>query len=198
MAAARYRRRGGANPELSDLNSRTYRDEVAGRDLLRFPNPVNEISARLVAAGVVVEAVAFLVTGWPVWLVTLAVGFVLRVLAGPRLSPLALVITKVVVPRLDVVPKLVPGPPKRFAQGIGATLSVVSLAAWLLGSTWLATALVALIAIAATLESVFAICIGCKLFAALVRAGVIPASVCEECADISEKLRTHTSSTVAG
>jgi hypothetical protein len=165
--------------------------------MFRFPNPVNESSARLVAGGVVLQAAAFFVTGWPIWLVTLALGFVLRVLAGPRLSPLALVVTKVVVPRLDVAPKYVPGPPKRFAQGIGAALSLGALAAWLLGSTWLATTLVGLIAIAATLESVFALCIGCKVFAALMRVGVIPASVCEECADISEKLRTHTSTTVA-
>jgi hypothetical protein len=38
--------------------------------------------------------------------------------------------------------------------------------------------------VAATLESVFALCIGCKIFALLMRAGVIPAGVCENCNDI--------------
>ena len=90
---------------------------------------MNEVAARLVAAGAALQAVAYLITGWPVLLVTLAVGFVLRVLTGPRLSPLALLVTRVVVPRLDVAPRLVPGPPKRFAQGIGATLSVGALLA---------------------------------------------------------------------
>jgi hypothetical protein len=38
--------------------------------------------------------------------------------------------------------------------------------------------------VAATLESVFAFCIGCKIFAVLMRAGVIPPEVCENCNDI--------------
>jgi hypothetical protein len=44
-----------------------------------------------------------------------------------------------------------------------------------------AYALLGLLVVAATLESVFAFCIGCKLFALLMRAGVIPAAVCERC-----------------
>jgi hypothetical protein len=155
---------------------------------LRFPNPVNEVAARLVAAGVVVQAVAYLVTGWPVLLVTLAAGFVLRVLTGPRLSPLALLVTRVVVPRLRIPPKLVPGPPKRFAQGIGAVLSVGALVAWLAGAAGLAWVLVAMITAAATLESAFALCLGCKVFAALMRAGVIPREVCADCNDLSGRL----------
>jgi hypothetical protein len=42
-----------------------------------------------------------------------------------------------------------------------------------------------LVVVAATLESVFAVCIGCRIFAVLMRRGIIPESVCEECADIS-------------
>jgi hypothetical protein len=38
--------------------------------------------------------------------------------------------------------------------------------------------------VAATLESVFAFCLGCQIFAGLMRLGVIPESVCEECANI--------------
>ncbi len=38
---------------------------------------------------------------------------------------------------------------------------------------------------AATLESVFGFCLGCKVFAALMRIGVIPAEVCEACNDVS-------------
>ena len=94
------------------------------RRLLSFPNPVNEVAARLVAAGVVVLCLATLVTGWAWLLVPLAYGFVARVLAGPRFSPLGLFVTKVAVPRLPFEARPVPGPPKRFAQGIGATLSV--------------------------------------------------------------------------
>jgi hypothetical protein len=159
---------------------------------MRFPNPVNELVARLVAAGVVLQAVAYLVTRWPLFLVTLAVGFVLRVLTGPRLSPLALLVTRVVVPRLQAEPRWVPGPPKRFAQGIGAMLTVGALLAWLAGATGLAAVLIAMVGVAATLESVFAICLGCRLFALLMRAGIIPPEVCVACSDLSGRLAAAT------
>jgi hypothetical protein len=38
--------------------------------------------------------------------------------------------------------------------------------------------------VAATLESVFAFCLGCQVFALLMRAGLIPEETCERCADI--------------
>ena len=60
--------------------------------------------------------------------------------------------------------------------------------AWAADVRWLAIVLVALIVVAATLESVFAICLGCIIFARLMRWGVIPASVCESCGDISGRL----------
>ena len=41
-----------------------------------------------------------------------------------------------------------------------------------------------LAAIPDALKSVFAYCVGCKVFALLMRAGVIPEDVCEECNDI--------------
>ena len=145
------------------------------RRLLSFPNPVNEVAARLVAAGVVMLCLAILVTGWQWLLVPLAYGFV----AGPRFSPLGLFATKVAVPRLPFDARPVPGPPKRFAQGIGATLSAGAVVAALLGATGLAWLLVAAIAVAATLESVLAICLGCKAFAVLMRDGLIPESICE-------------------
>ena len=159
------------------------------RKLFGFPNPVNEIAARTVAAGVLVLAVAELSTGARWLLIPLAYGFVARVLTGPKLSPWAFTVTRVIVPRLPFAERSTPGPPKRFAQGIGAVLSTAALAAWAIaGWNLAADVLVGLIAIAATLESVFGICLGCKAFAQLMRAGVIPESVCEECADISRRL----------
>jgi hypothetical protein len=155
--------------------------------LFRFPNPVNEVAARVVAGGVVVMAVLFLATrqGW--LLVPLAYGFVARVLTGPRLSPLGQFATRVAAPRLGT--KLVPGPPKRFAQGIGAVVTVSAAVAWLAGAEPVALALVGLITIAATLEAVFALCIGCQVFGALMRVGVIPPDVCESCNDLQARLQ---------
>lgn len=85
-------------------------------------------------------------------------------------------------------PALVPGPPKRFAQGIGATLTTVALVAWVAGAPTVADVLVGRLIVAATMESVFGLCLACKAFALLMRVGVIPESVCLECADISTRL----------
>jgi hypothetical protein len=46
-----------------------------------------------------------------------------------------------------------------------------------------------LIAIAAGLESIFAFCVGCQVFALLMRAGLVPEEVCAECSDIRLRLR---------
>lgn len=53
-------------------------------------------------------------TGSPWLIVVLAVGFLARVLTGPRLSLLGQLATRVVAPRFGL-PNFVPGPPKRFA-----------------------------------------------------------------------------------
>ena len=47
-----------------------------------------------------------------------------------------------------------------------------------------AYALVAVLAIFAFLEAAFGLCVGCKVFALLIRTGVVPASVCRECANV--------------
>jgi hypothetical protein len=159
------------------------------RKLFAFPNPVNEVSARLVAAVVLALSVVFVVTGVRWLLVPLAYGFVARALTGPKLSPLGQLVTRVITPRLRVSARLVPGPPKRFAQGIGAAFTVTAVvAAFGFEGLTLARVLVAMVAVAALLESAFAYCVGCKVFAALMRAGVIPESVCAECNDLSVRI----------
>jgi hypothetical protein len=159
------------------------------RTVFRFPNPVNEVSARLVAAGVVVMAVTFVLTGWTWVLVPLAYGFVARVLAGPRFSPLGLLVTKVVTPRVPWRATFVPGPPKRFAQGVGVAFSLSAvILAFGFDAVTAARVLIAVLGVAAFLEAAFALCLGCKTFALLMRVGIVPASVCEDCQDLSARL----------
>jgi uncharacterized protein DUF4395 len=153
--------------------------------LFSFPDPVNEVSARLVAGGVVLMSLAAIVLGQPWIAAVIAYGFVARVLTGPTLSPLGQLVTRVITPRLPVDPRPVPGPPKRFAQGIGAVFSTTAAVLGLaLGLHTAAYVVLGLLVVAATLESVFAFCLGCKAFALLMRAGVIPASVCERCVSL--------------
>jgi Domain of unknown function (DUF4395) len=152
--------------------------------LLSFPNPVNEKAARVVAGGVALISALILATGWQWLLAVVAYGFWARVLTGPTLSPLGRFATGVAAPRLGP-PRYVPGPPKRFAQAIGAVVTTLAAVCALgLGWTTAAAVLTAMMVVFATLESVFAICVGCKLFAALMAAGLIPDEVCAECANI--------------
>ncbi|CAN5914553.1 DUF4395 domain-containing protein [soil metagenome] len=157
------------------------------RTLFSFPDPVDEVSARLVAAGVI--ALCLGVLAGVTWLIApLAYGFVARVTTGPTLSPLGQLVTRVVRPRSTIAPRLVPGPPKRFAQGIGAALSVTAAVAhFALAATGPALVAVAAILVAATLEAVAGVCLGCWLFARLIQVGVIPERVCIACADISTR-----------
>jgi len=158
--------------------------------LFSFPHPVNEVSARLVAGGVVLMSVASIAFDQPWLILVLAYGFLARVLTGPTLSPLGQLVTRVVTPRLPMEPRPVPGPPKRFAQGVGAVMCLTAaLLHFGFGATAAAYVMLGGIALAATLESVFAFCIGCRLFALLMRAGVIPDEVCAACADLSLRKR---------
>jgi hypothetical protein len=155
------------------------------RSLFSFPNPVNEHAARLVALGVVTMGVVTIAVDqhWLLWVIVY--GFVARVAAGPRFSPLGRLVTQVAVPALGRTPKLVPGPPKRFAQGVGVVFSVTALVLHAgFGATSAAEVVLAMLVVAASLEAFLGVCLGCIAFAQLMRAGVIPESACEACNDI--------------
>ena len=153
--------------------------------LFSFPNPVNETSARLVAGSVAVLAVVTVAfqQGW--LLPVLAYGFVARVLTGPTLSPLALVATRVVTPRLNVRHRYSPGPAKRFAQAIGAVFTLTATLLWFAaGAHTAALVLVGVLAVFASLEAALGVCIGCRAFYLGMRLGLVPPHVCEDCARV--------------
>jgi Domain of unknown function (DUF4395) len=152
--------------------------------MFSFPNPLNEKAARVVAGVVAVAGIVVLLTGAHWLLVPMAYGFWARVLTGPTLSPLGRLASGVIAPRLGP-PKYVAGPPKRFAQGMGAAFTTsAAVLALGFGLTAAADVLVGLLVVAATLESVFALCLGCQVFAVLMRLGVVPEETCERCANI--------------
>ena len=156
--------------------------------ILGFPNPVNETSARIVATGAVVMSLVFLVTGSGWVLVPLTYGFVARVLTGPTLSPLGRLATQVITPRIHRDHTFVAGPPKRFAQGIGATFTVTASVLWVLGFHTASFVVITMLAVAASLEAFVGFCLGCVIFGQLMRWNLVPESVCLECADISRRV----------
>lgn len=157
--------------------------------IIGFPNPVNEVAARAVAAQVLTAVLltiglgAFVDTAW-LWLTApLALGFLARVLTGPTLSPFGQLATRVLAPRLGRE-RLVAGPPKRFAQGIGATLTGLATLLQALGAHTAVIVLLVMVAVAASLESMAGVCVGCSLFALGMRLGLVPDETCAACANI--------------
>lgn len=148
--------------------------------IIGFPNPVNEKAARTVAGLVAALTLVTLATRW--WWLSgvLAVGFAARVLTGPRVDPFGRIATQLIAPRLGP-PKLVAGPPKRFAQGIGLALTSVAFAAALLGADAITAVLLGMLAGFALLESAAGFCAGCWIFGRLVRLGLVPETTCEAC-----------------
>lgn len=155
----------------------------------RFPDTVNDVAARLVAGVVVLIAVLTIVTDTQWLTLVLAYGFVARVIAGPTFSPLAR-LAVAVAPRL-AAPKVVPGPPKRFAQLLGAIFTVsAAVLTYGFDQFGAAQVLLALLVVPAALEAFAGWCLGCAIFAQLMRTGIIPASVCTQCDDIWSVSRT--------
>lgn len=154
------------------------------KQLFQFPDPVNENAARVVAGGVVVLSLVTIVFNLPWLLIIIAYGFIARVLTGPTLSPLGQVATRLVAPHLPV--KYCPGPPKRFAQGIGAVMSLAALVLALgLSLTGPAYIVLAVLTFFAFLESAFGFCLGCRVFSLLMRLGLIPEEICERCNNLN-------------
>lgn len=153
--------------------------------LFSFPDPVNETSSRIVAGGVVLLCLAAVATRWLPLYVLIAAGFWARTLTGPTLSPLGQLATRVITPRLKINHQYCPGPPKRFAQAIGAVMSTGALVLTATGNPGLACLTLSLLAVFATLEAVLGFCLGCKIFNLLIKAGLVPQSVCERCANLT-------------
>ena len=156
-----------------------------------FPHPVNETSARIVAAGVVVMSVAYAATGAAWLLVPLTYGFAARVTTGPAFSPLGVLATRVITPRISIAHRFVAGPPKRFAQFVGLVFASTASVLHLLDLGTAARVVAGLLAGAALLESAFAVCLGCIVFGWLIRLGVVPERVCEQCNNLNLRVSTN-------
>ena len=153
----------------------------------RFPNIVDELAVRLIAGVVLVVGVLALATQqW--WLyAVLAVDFVLRTGWGPSASPIARLVRRWIRPRLATPPRWTAGPPKRFAAAIGAVLTLLATVLWLTGAVVPVVVIGVVMVVFPALESIAGICVGCIVFGWLMRLGVIPESICVECADISRR-----------
>jgi hypothetical protein len=146
---------------------------AASDRIFSFPDSVDEASDRMVARGVCLLATATIGLDLKWMTAVIAYGFVARVLTGPTLSLLGQLATRMTATRHGNSARLVAGTPRRFAQGIGAALSVVALLLTLIG-TWAAAEVVLVLLIASTFaEGAFGYCVGERLFALVRRVGEV-------------------------
>ena len=135
-----------------------------------FPETINEVAARLVATGVILMSVATL--------------YLLSQNNSYVLIPLALFVTKFLVPKLNFQEKLVPGPPKRFAQGVGLIFSLSTVVTFVFGFVNFSIILISVLTLFACLEAFMGFCAGCKVFKILMYLKIIPEEVCERCSNL--------------
>lgn len=155
-----------------------------------FPRVVDDVTIRLIAGVVLVLAIAALTLHqWWIYAV-LAVDFFLRTAFGPKASPVAQGVQRLVRPRVKALTRPTAGPPKRFAAGIGAALTAVAAVLWVLGSADpVVVTIGAVMIVFPALEAVLGLCVGCQVFAVLMKLGIVPEEICLECADISLRQR---------
>ena len=112
----------------------------------------------------------------------LFLGFVLRLLAGPRFDPFGQVSVRWLARAVFGEPVMTAGPPKRFAQGIGVVFSGVALVFRLVGWPLAADVVLLLLVVAASLEGFAGLCLGCRMFGWLQNRGVISPDIASDCA----------------
>ncbi|MFC8682939.1 DUF4395 domain-containing protein [Microbacterium ureisolvens] len=92
---------------------------------------------------------------------------------SPRTAPWAVLYRRVVAPRLSPPDELEDPRPPRFAQGVGLFVVTIGLVLHLAGVPWALTIAAAAAFVAAFLNAVFGLCLGCQLYLLLQRAGIV-------------------------
>jgi len=126
-----------------------------------------EIDPRGPRFGALITMVVFavvLVTG-NVWVLAVqAVFFAIGALVGMRQTPYGLIFRWLVRPRLGPPGELEAEAPPRFAQAVGLFISIIGVVGYATGVTPLGIAAAAMGLVAAVLNGVFGLCLGCEVY----------------------------------
>ncbi|MDR6868665.1 hypothetical protein J2Y69_003289 [Microbacterium resistens] len=110
----------------------------------------------------------------PAFLLTLVIALLfLWGIVSARTHPWAVLYRSAVRPRLAPPTELEDPRPPRFAQGVGLFVVTVGLVLHLLAVPWALPIATAAAFVAAFLNAVFGLCLGCQLYLVLQRAGVL-------------------------
>jgi hypothetical protein len=105
-----------------------------------------------------------------VWLLTAqAVVFALSSVLGLRYSPYGLLYRWLIRPRLGPPRELEAEAPPRFAQAVGLVISLIGIVGYAAGVQPLGMAAAAAGLLAAVLNGVFGLCLGCEMYLAIRR-----------------------------
>ena len=107
---------------------------------------------------------AVLITGSGWLLAVQALVFAAGAVFGLRYSPYGFLYRTLIRPRLGPPAELEPEAPPRFAQAVGLVFALAGVAGYATGLTWLGIAATAAALVAAFLNGVFGICLGCEMY----------------------------------
>jgi len=105
-------------------------------------------------------------------LALIAVLFLWGVLS-PRTAPWAVIFRRWIQPRLRPATEFEDLRPPRFAQGVGLVVTATGLVLHLLGVPWALPIAAAVAFVAAALNAVFGLCLGCRIYLLLQRTGLV-------------------------
>lgn len=92
---------------------------------------------------------------------------------SPRTAPWGVLYRRVIQPRLAPPTELEDPRPPRFAQGVGLFVTTIGLILHLAGVPWALPIAAGMAFVAAFLNAVFGLCLGCQLYLLLQRAGIV-------------------------
>lgn len=93
--------------------------------------------------------------------------------AGIQRHPWGAIFKRLIRPRLAPPAELEDAAAPTFAQGVGLTVTAIGLVAALLGVPHAVTVAAAIAFLAAFINAAFGLCLGCELYAWLIRAGIV-------------------------
>ena len=163
--AAGAGRRPGEDGPGRPRDRRRYGAAVPTRDL-----PVDPRGPRFSAAMTSVVLAVVLLTSSTALLAAQAVVFALGAVRGPAASPWAPVFRRVLRPRLAPPGELEDVAPLRTAQAVGLAFAVVGVLGGLLGADAVLLGATAAALLAALLNAVVGLCLGCEMHLRVVRA----------------------------
>lgn len=121
--------------------------------------PASTLSSRVADPGFLLLLVVALLFVWGV--------------AAPRTAPWGVLYRRVIQPRLSPPTEFEDPRPPRFAQGVGLFVTGVGLLLHLAGVPWALPIAAAMAFVAAFLNAVFGLCLGCQLYLLLQRTGLV-------------------------